>query len=186
MRTTTVYNGQENLCALAPNTRLRSWVRRGRIISLSYFGLAPNADPTGLSSSVFLVAIARYWLAFQFKSSLPFLWFLLNQKNWGGHWCQSQRSEQREKARRSKLLDDACRWAWKAHANHSVFWSSPLDKQILLSSKPSTKRPVYAHKNLQTPPPLPRAGPSMVQLVRGSLIESLDRGSNPLVGAPHV
>jgi hypothetical protein len=31
------------------------------------------------------------------------------------------------------------------------------------------------------------AGTSMVQLVRGSLIESLDRGSNPQpVGAPHV
>ncbi len=61
MRTTAVYDGQENLfIALAPSTKLRSCVRRGRIISLSYFGLAPNADPTGLSSSVFLVAIARY------------------------------------------------------------------------------------------------------------------------------
>jgi hypothetical protein len=40
---------------------------------------------------------------------------------------------------------------------------------------------------LPPPPTLPRQkGPSMVQLVRGSLIESLDRGSNPLVGAPHV
>ena len=29
-------------------------------------------------------------------------------------------------------------------------------------------------------------GPSMVQLVRGLLLESLVRGSNPLVGAPHV
>ncbi len=32
---------------------------------------------------------------------------------------------------------------------------------------------------------LQREGPSMVQLVRGSLIESLDRGSNPWLG-PHM
>ncbi len=157
MRTTAVYDGQENLSALAPSTRLRSCVRRGRIISLSYFRLASYVDPTGLSSSVFLIAVARYWQAFWFKSSLPFSWFLLNQKNAGSHWRQSKRSEQRQKGWRSKWLDDACRWAWKAQANHSVFWSSPLDKQTPLSSKPSTTRPAYAHKNLQTHPPLPRA-----------------------------
>jgi hypothetical protein len=58
-RTTAVYYGQENICALAPSTRLCSCVRRGRIISRFYLRLAPNANPTGLSSSVFLVAIAR-------------------------------------------------------------------------------------------------------------------------------
>jgi hypothetical protein len=62
---------------------------------------------------------------------------------------QSQRLEQRQKARRSKSLDDASWWAWKAHADHSVFWSIPLDKQTPLSSKPLTKRPAYASKNLQ-------------------------------------
>ena len=80
MWTTVVYDGQKNLCALALSTRLRSPLQRGRIISLSKFWLAPNADPTRLSPSVFPVAIARYWLAFQFKSSLPFSWFLLNHK----------------------------------------------------------------------------------------------------------
>jgi hypothetical protein len=133
----------------APSTSLRSCVCRGRIISLSYFGWVSNANPTGLSLSVFLVTIARYWLAFRFKYFLPFSWFLLNQKNCGSHWRQSQRSKQHQKAWRSKSLDNVCWWAWKAHAIHSVFWSSPLDKQTLLSSKPSTKRPAYACKNLQ-------------------------------------
>ena len=31
----------------------------------------------------------------------------------------------------------------------NCFLIKPLDKQTLLSSKPSTKRPAYAHKNLQ-------------------------------------
>ena len=53
------------------------------------------------------------------------------------------------KRRKSKLLDDACWWAWKTHANQSVFLIEPLDKQTPLSLKPSTKRPVYARKNLQ-------------------------------------
>ncbi len=53
------------------------------------------------------------------------------------------------KRRKSKLLDDACQWAWKAHAYLSVFLIKPLDKQTPLSSKPSTKRPAYARKNLQ-------------------------------------
>ncbi len=125
MQTTTVYDGRENLCALALSTRLHSCVRRGKNISLSYFGLAPNTDPTGLSSSVFLVAIARYWLDFRFKSSLPFLWFLLNQKNCGSHWRRSQRSKQCQKAWRSKSLDDACRWAWKGAHQPPCFLIKP-------------------------------------------------------------
>jgi hypothetical protein len=149
VRTTAVYNGQENLCALASSTRLCSCVRRGRIISLFYFGLAPNADPTGLSSSVFLVAIARYWLAFRFKSSLPFSWFLLNRKIAGVIGVKAKDPNNVKRRGDLNCQNDACRWAWKAHADHSVFWSSPLDKQTPLSSKPSTKRPAYACKNLQ-------------------------------------
>ena len=53
------------------------------------------------------------------------------------------------KRRKSKLLDNACQWAWKAYTNLTVFLIKPLDKQTLLSSTPSTKRPVYACKNLQ-------------------------------------
>jgi hypothetical protein len=89
----------------------------------------------------------NFWCLFKIFSA--FLVVPFEPKNCGSHWRQSQSPQQCQKARRSKSLGDACQWAWKAQANHTVFWLSPLDMQTPLSLKPSTKRPAYARKILQ-------------------------------------
>ncbi len=151
--TTAVYNGQENLCTLAPSTRLPSRVCGGRIISLSKLGRHQKPTQEDCHLLSFLYQLPGTWLAFQFKSSLPFLWFLLNQK------LQESLASKSKIRTTSKGGDLKCLMMHadehgKAHANFSVFWS------ILLTSKsaiiePLTKRPAYAHTKSSNLPSTP-------------------------------
>ena len=67
-----MYDGQENLCAFAPSTSLRLCVQRGRIISLSNLGRRQKSTQEDCHLLFFLSWLLGTWLAFWFKSTLPF------------------------------------------------------------------------------------------------------------------